>query len=66
MLYRLRQLHNQLAKFRKKDMRRGRGEAGSGGQQRAADGQRRGAGGAEPTGSLRAFLRYPPQDVVEV
>ena len=47
-----------IAKFRKKDMRRGSGEAGNGGP---ADGQRRGVGGAETTGSLRAFSRGTPR-----
>ena len=42
-------------------MRQGSGEAGSGGQQRAAEGQRRGVGGAETTGSLRAFSRGTPR-----
>ena len=48
-----------IAKFRKKDMRRG----SSGGQRRAAAAarQRRGGGGAETTGSLRAFSRGTPR-----
>ena len=43
-----------IAKFRKKDMRQAAAR-------QAAAGQRRGAGGAETTGSLRAFSRGTPR-----
>ena len=57
-----------IAKFRKKDMRRGSGEAGSGGagSGRAADGQRRGRRRGRDDGLAPSFFtRYPPHDCLE-
>ena len=62
-----------IAKFRKKDMRRGSGEAGSGGQQMGSGRQRRASRGAA-AGRRRGrddglapsfFTRYPPHDCLE-